>query len=154
MADGPHILVVEARYYEDIADELVRGAVAEIERVGGTHERASVPGVFEVPAAIRFAIKSMELVGTRQRIDAYVVLGCVIRGETSHYDMICRESARSLGELAITYTLAMGYGILTCENVEQARERADVHKRNKGGEAGLAAIHMLGLKRQFGYFPR
>ncbi len=154
MADGPHLLIVEARFYDDIADMLVRGAIAEIDAVGGTHERAAVPGVFEITAAIRFAIKSMELVGMRRRIDAYVALGCIIRGETSHYDLICRESMRGLGQIATHYTLALGMGILTCENHEQAVERAAVEKRNKGGEATRAALRMVELKREFGYFPR
>ena len=154
MADGPHLLIVEARFYDDIADMLVRGAIAEIDAVGGTFERAAVPGVFEITAAIRFAIKSMELVGMRRRIDAYIALGCIIRGETSHYDLICRESIRGLGEIATQYTLALGMGILTCENHEQAVERAAVEKRNKGGEAARAALRMVELKREFGYFPR
>ena len=154
MADAPHVLIVEARYYEDVADALVHGAVDEIEAVGGTHERAAVPGVIEISAAIRFAIKSMELVGMRRRIDAYVALGCVIRGETSHYDLICRESVRGLGEISTHYTLALGMGILTCDTLDQAMERAAVDKRNKGGEAARTALHMVGLKREFGYFPR
>ncbi len=154
MADGPHLLIVEARYYADIADVLVRGAIAEIDAVGGTYERAAVPGVFEITAAIRFAIKSMELVGMRRRIDAYVALGCIIRGETSHYDLICREAIRGLGQIATRYTLALGMGILTCENHEQAVERAAVEQRNKGGEATRAALRMVELKREFGYFPR
>ncbi len=154
MADAPHVLIVEARYYEDIADTLVRGAITEVDAVGGTHERAAVPGVFEITAAIRFAIKSMELVGMRRRIDAYIALGCVIRGETSHYDLICRESLRGLGEISTQYTLALGMGILTCETHEQALERAAVDKRNKGGEAARTALRMVDLKREFGYFPR
>ena len=154
MADGPHVLIVEARYYQDIADALVRGAIAEVEAVGGSHERAPVPGVFEITAAIRFAIKSMELVGMRRRIDAYIALGCIIRGKTSHFDLIARESIRGLGELATDYTLALGMGILTCENHEQAVERAATDKRNKGGEAARAALRMVELKREFGYFPR
>ena len=154
MADGPHLLIVEARFYSDIADMLVRGAIAEVDAAGGTYERAAVPGVFEITAAIRFAIKSMELVGMRRRIDAYVALGCIIRGETSHYDLIGRESFRGLGEIATQYTLALGMGILSCENHEQAVERAAVEKRNKGGEATRAALRMVELKREFGYFPR
>ena len=154
MADAPHVLIVEARFYEDIADALVRGAIAEVEGVGGTHERAAVPGVFEIAAAIRFAIKSMELVGMRRRIDAYVALGCVIRGETSHYDLVCRESMRGLGEISTHYTLALGMGVLTCDTHDQAVERAALDKRNKGGEAARAALRMVDLKREFGYFSR
>ena len=154
MADDIHVLMVVARYYDDVADELVRGAVAELDTRGATYECVSVPGVFEIPAAIRMAIRAMELVGMRRRFAAYIALGCVIRGETDHYEHICRESARCLSDLAITYTLALGYGILTCDTREQAMERALVDKRNKGGEAARAALTMIEVKRQFGFFPR
>lgn len=154
MDEQPHVLVVEARFYEDIADELVRGAAAEIERRGASYERISVPGAFEIPAAIRYSLRAMDFFGGRRRIDAYVALGCVIRGETTHYDYVCRESARGLAELARTYTLALGYGILTCENRDQAWQRAAVDKGDKGGVAAKAALDMVVLKHQFGLFPR
>ena len=139
MADAPHILIVEARFYEDLADELVRGAVAAIDSAGATYERISVPGAFEIPAAIRYAVKSMDFYSGRRRFDGYVALGCVIRGETTHYDYVCAESARGLQDLALTYTLAIGYGILTVENREQAWMRASVKHKNKGGGAAQAA---------------
>ena len=154
MADDVHLLVINARYYDDIADELLRGAVAEIEQQGATHEVIEVPGVFEIPAAVRMAIRSMELVGMRRRFSGYVALGCVIRGETDHYDNICRESIRSLGHLAISYTLSLGFGILTCHTREQAVARAAVDKSNKGGEAVRAALKMIEVKRELGFFPR
>jgi 6,7-dimethyl-8-ribityllumazine synthase len=154
MAEAPHILIVEARFYADIADELVRGAMAELERAGASHDRVAVPGVFEIPAAIRMAMRSMDFFGGQRRHDGYVALGCVIRGETSHYDYVCGESARKLQDLACEHTLALGYGILTCENREQAWERASVEGRNKGGEATRACLDMLDLKRHFHLFPR
>ena len=154
MADDVHLLVINARYYDDIADELLRGAVAEIAERGATHEVIDVPGVFEIPAAIRMAIRSMELVGMRRRFSGYVALGCVIRGETDHYDNICRESIRSLGHLAISYTLSLGFGILTCHTREQAVARAAVDKGNKGAEAARAALKMIEVKRELGFFPR
>ena len=152
--DQPHLLVVEARFYEDIADELIKGALATIEEADASHIRMAVPGALEIPAAIRFAIKSMELVGGRRRYDGYVALGCVIRGETGHYDIVAGESARGLMDLSIRYSIAVGNGILTCENRDQARARASVEGKNKGGVAARAALDMVTLKSQLGFFPR
>jgi 6,7-dimethyl-8-ribityllumazine synthase len=138
------VLLVEARYYAHIADELMRGAVAELEKAGAGHERITVPGAFEIPAAIQFAHLS------RQGFDGYVALGCVIRGETSHYDLICTECARGLQDLALRERLAIGFGVLTVENEAQALARARLDKRNKGGEAVRACLAMVDLKRRFG----
>ena len=121
---APHILIVEARFYEDIADELVKGAMGALEKAGVTFDRLAVPGAFEIPAAIRMAIRAMHFHPHRRRYDGYVALGCVIRGETTHYDYVCQESARGLQNLALEFTLALGYGILTVENESQAWERA------------------------------
>lgn len=154
MDEKPHILIVEARFYADIADELLKGAVEELERSGCTHDRVSVPGAFEIPAAIRMAMRSIEFYSGHRRFDGYVALGCVIRGETSHYDYVCGESARKLQDLACEYALALGYGILTCENLDQARARAAVDRKNKGGEAARACLAMIGIKRQFHLYPR
>ena len=154
MSEQPHVLIVEARYYVDIADELLRGAVAELDTAGISYESVAVPGAFEIPAAIRVALRSMDFFGGQRRYDGYIALGCVIRGETSHYDHICSESARKLQDLACAHTLALGYGILTCETREQAWERASVAGRNKGGEVARACLQMVELKRQFHLFPR
>lgn len=154
MAELPHLMIVEARFYDDIADELVRGAVAEIEHAGATWQRIAVPGAFEIPAAIQFAVRSMDFFSGRRRFDGYVALGCVIRGETTHYDYVCSESARGLQKLALKYTLAIGNGILTVENKEQAWMRASVAHKNKGGGAARACLDMIDLKRQFRLFPR
>ncbi len=152
MAEGPHVLIVEARFYEDIADELVKGAIAELEHVGASHERIAVPGAFEIPAAVRCAIMSTDMSTGRRGYDAYIALGCVIRGETSHYDYVCGESARGLMDLSTRHAIALGYGILTCENHEQAwaRARVDGNGKNKGGDAARAALAMFEAKRQFG----
>jgi 6,7-dimethyl-8-ribityllumazine synthase len=152
--DVPHIMIVEARYYDAICDELQRGAIAAIEAAGATYERFVVPGAFEIPAAIQYSIRSHDFFGGRRRFDGYVALGCVIRGETSHYDYVCGESARGLQDLAIQHSLALGYGILTVENEEQAWARAKVDQGNKGGEAAKACLAMLELKRHFRLFPR
>lgn len=154
MTDRPHIMIVEARFYPDITDELVRGASAVLNDAGATVERHSVPGVFEIPAAIRMAIASVDHAIDRRRYDGFLVLGCVIRGETSHYDIVCNESARALQNLACEFSLALGFGVLTVENEEQAWARAKVDRYNKGGEAARACLAMLDLKRRLGLDPR
>lgn len=145
---APHIMIVEARFYEDIADELVRGALAVLNEAGTTYERFQVPGAFEIPAAVRYAIRSQQFEARLRRFDGYVALGCVIRGETSHYDYVCSESARGLQDLALTFSIALGYGILTVENRDQAWERASVEKRNKGGEAARTCLEMIDIKKR------
>lgn len=142
---NPHILIVEARFYEDLADELVAGAIEAIEAAGGTWERIDVPGALEIPGAI-----SMADAGETTHYDGYVALGCVIRGETSHYDYVCGESARALQDLAVQDLLAVGNGILTVEDRDQAWARADRSRKNKGADAANAAIRMAELKRSFG----
>ena len=154
MIDVPHVLIVEARFYDGIADELAKGAIAALEAAGATYDRLEVPGAFELPAAIRMNIKAMELVGGRKRYDGYVALGCVIRGETSHYDYVCGESARGLMDLALQYSLAIGFGVLTVENRDQAWARAAMDQLDKGGTVAKAALRMIEVKREFGYFPR
>lgn len=138
-----HVLIVEARFYEDLADELVKGAMAALDAAGVTYDRIAVPGAFEIPAAIAYAAQGDKYAG-------YVALGCVIRGETTHYDYVCGESARGLQNLAIQQRLAIGYGILTCENGDQAWARASVSKKNKGKDAAEACLAMIGLKQRFG----
>lgn len=147
MSDHPHIMIVEARFYEDIADELVRGAAAALEEAGATYERFAVPGAFEIPGAIRLAMDARR--DQAARFDGYVALGCVIRGETTHYDYICGESARGLQELVLEHKLAIGYGILTVENRDQAMERGAVDKGDKGRTAVEACLAMIGLAREF-----
>lgn len=138
-----HVLIVEARFYEDLADELVKGAMAALDAAGATYDRIAVPGAFEIPAAIGYAAQSGRHAG-------YIALGCVIRGETTHYDYVCGESARGLQDLAIQRHLAIGYGILTCETGEQAWVRASVAKKNKGKDAAEACLAMIKLKQRFG----
>lgn len=150
----PHIMLVEARFYEDLADEMARGALAVLDGAGASYERFPVPGAFEIPAAVRAAVQGMQLETGRRRFDGYVTLGCVIRGETTHYDYVCQESARALMDLSTRYTLAVGYGILTCEDRDQAWERAAVDRGNKGGAVAQACLHMVGLKNRLGLYPR
>ncbi len=143
MAQSPKILIVEARFYPEIADQLSAGAIATLDTAGASHDRVEVPGAFEIPAAIGFAIQS-------GAYDGYIALGCVIRGETSHYDYVCAESARGLNDLALRRNAAIGYGILTCETGDQAMERAAVDRGNKGRAAAEACLAMVALKQKFG----
>lgn len=143
MADSPaHVLVVEARYYQEISDELASGAIAALEEAGATYEQVEVAGALEIPAAI--AIANAGPVA----YDGYVALGCVIRGETSHYDIVAGESARALMDLAVAHRLAIGNGILTVETEAQALARARVAEKNKGGFAVNACLDMIALKRR------
>ena len=155
MSDGPpHVMIVEARYYDDVGDELLAGALAALEQAGATYEIVRVPGAFEIPAAIRISVRSLDFYAGRQRPDGYIALGCVIRGETTHYDYVCQESARKLQDLACDHCLAVGYGILTVENHAQAMARAERGRKDKGGEAARACLQMLEIKKRFHLYPR
>ena len=136
-----HFLIIDARFYPDISDELVRGATEELARRGATSERISVPGVLEIPAALGFAVAAED----SERFDGFVLLGCVIRGETTHYDIVANESARAVMDMSVDLGLPLGNGILTVENAEQAWVRARVGEKNKGGAAAAAAFEMAAL---------
>ncbi|SHG99443.1 6,7-dimethyl-8-ribityllumazine synthase [Marivita hallyeonensis] len=136
------ILIVVAPYYKDIADQLIAGAKAEIEACGGTHELVEVPGALEVPTAIGIAERM-------SNFDGYVALGCVIRGETTHYETVCNDSSRGITLLGLQ-GLCIGNGILTVENMGQAQARAEVDGQNKGGGAAAAALHLIALSRKWG----
>lgn len=141
---GARILIVESRYYADIADALIEGAEREIKKNGASAERVVVPGAFEIPGAIALAAAKKG-----KGYDGFVALGCVIRGETTHYDYVCGESARGLMDLAIHKKLAVGYGIVTVDNVEQARARAFTNRGDKGGDAAHACLAMVALRRRW-----
>jgi 6,7-dimethyl-8-ribityllumazine synthase len=136
------ILIVVSPYYKDIADNMVSGAIAEIEAAGGTYEIAQVPGALEIPTAISMADR-------QANFDGYVALGCVIRGETTHYDTVCNDSSRAI-QLMGLQGLCIGNGILTVENRPQAEVRADPKDQNKGGGAAAAALHLIALSRKWG----
>jgi 6,7-dimethyl-8-ribityllumazine synthase len=142
MKRPPHILIVEAPYYAHIAEHLRKGAELALAAAGATHEIVQVPGAFEIPAAIGLVARASD------RFDGFVALGCVIRGETTHYDHICTESARGLQHLAVHDGLAIGYGILTVESEAQALARAPAERRDKGGEAVRACLALVDLKRR------
>ena len=147
MSRPPHILVVEAPYYAHIAALLRRGAEQALAAAGATFERVEVPGSFEIPSAIATAARR------RRDFDGYVALGCVIRGETTHYDHICAESARGLMDLAVRDGLAIGYGILTCENEAQALARAAPEGRDHAGAPVRACLALVELNRRFAQTP-
>lgn len=137
-----HFLIVEANFYKELAEAQKKGAIAALHAAGASFDIVAVPGALEIPAAIAFAAdSSTDYAG-------YVALGCVIRGETTHYETVCNESARALMELTITRHLAIGNGILTVENSDQAWVRADMDKKDKGGDAARAALEMASLKYQ------
>ena len=136
------VLIVVAPYYKDIADNLVAGARAVLNEAGATHELIEVPGALELPLAIAQAFRMAQF-------DGFVALGCVIRGETTHYDTVCNDSSRGLMLLGMQGA-CLGNGILTVENRAQAEVRADPHGQNKGGGAAAAALHLIALGRKWG----
>jgi 6,7-dimethyl-8-ribityllumazine synthase len=133
------VLIVEARFYEDMADALAEGVAAVLGAAGVAYERVSVPGVLEVPVAIKYA-------SATNAYDGYVALGVVIRGETTHYEIVCNESARALMELGIKDMLSIGNGIQTVENSDQAWARCKMSEKDKGGGAAKAALALMGLR--------
>jgi 6,7-dimethyl-8-ribityllumazine synthase len=145
--DRPHLLIVEARFYAEISDKLLSGATRALDEAGATFERVTVPGALEIPAAIRLALAG-------GGYDAFVALGCVIRGETGHYDIVAGESARGLMELALRHQALIGNGILTTDNGAQARARADPDGKDKGGDAARAALALLQVKASLAPAPQ
>lgn len=145
---APHLLIIEARFYDHIADYLLAGAKAHLDVAGATYDVVTVPGALEVPAAITFALTGAD--AGRRDYDGYVALGCVIRGETYHFDIVANESCRALMDLSTDEGLAIGNGILTVENEEQALERARPDRKNKGGGAAETALTMIALRDRLG----
>lgn len=134
------ILLIEAPYYTDIAAAQLQGAMAVLDAAGAETTRITVPGALEIPAAIKFSVGG--------NWDGYVTLGCVIRGETSHYDIVCNECARGVQNLAVDHGLAIGFGVLTVEDEEQAWVRAKPGEMDKGGETARACLAMIALRRE------
>ena len=146
----PHIMLVEARFYTDIADALLEGAEHALKKAGATHEKFTVPGALEIPGAMRLAIEAQRQGKLKKPFDGFLALGCVIRGETTHYETVCNESARGLMTLATDYAVCIGNGILTVENDEQAWTRARMAEKDKGGGAAEAVLSMVAIRRKFG----
>jgi 6,7-dimethyl-8-ribityllumazine synthase len=148
---GARILVVEARFYDDIADALLAGATRVLEAAQVSFDRVSVPGSLEIPGAITIALDAAEHRG--QPYDGVVALGCVIRGDTIHFEIVSIESARALIDLSVTRALPLGNGIVTVNTEAQAWARARPEEGDKGGDAARAALAMVQLKRTLGAAP-
>jgi 6,7-dimethyl-8-ribityllumazine synthase len=146
--EGARILIVEARFYEDIADALLAGATRALAEAGAAWDRLSVPGSLEVAPAIAMALDAAERAG--RPYDAAVALGCVIRGETLHFEIVSQESARALLDLSVACRLPIGNGILTVDTDAQAWARARPEEADKGGDAARAALALVRLKRGLG----
>ena len=149
---GARILVVEARYYDDIADMLLRGARRVLKDAGAAFDLVTVPGALEIPAAIMIGLHAAA--AREQPYDAVVALGCVIRGETSHYDIVAGESARGLMDISLSLSMPVGNGILTVDTDAQAKARARQTGQDKGGGAARAALALVRLKRKLGKAAR
>lgn len=143
-----HLLIVEARFHDDLADALLDGATSALEEAGATYDVVTVPGSLEIPGVIAFALDGAVDGGTIY--DGYVALGTIIRGDTYHFDIVANESSRGLMDLSIQQSLAIGNGILTTENDEQAWIRARKSEGDKGGFAARAALTMIALKERLG----
>ena len=138
----PNILIVEARFYAHISDQLLDGATAALEAGGAHFERIAVPGALEIPPTIGFAAKA------DKNYDGYIALGCVIRGDTIHFEIVSMESSRALMDLAVARRMPLGNGIITVNTDAQAWARARPAELNKGGDAARAALAMLRIKRR------
>ncbi|WP_454848956.1 6,7-dimethyl-8-ribityllumazine synthase [Rhizobium binxianense] len=145
---APHILIVEARFYDDMADALLEGATFALKEAGATYDVVTVPGALEIPATIAMALDGADNGGTEY--DGFVALGMVIRGETYHFEIVSNESARALMDLAVSESLAIGNGILTVDTDDQAWARARRSDKDKGGFAARAALTMIELKNKLG----
>lgn len=148
MTEKPHLLIVEARFYDDMADAMLDGAKSALDAAGATYDIVTVMGALEIPAAIAMALDGADNGGTLY--DGFVALGMVIRGETYHFDIVANESSRALMDLSVSESLPIGNGILTVENDEQAWARARKSEGDKGGFAARAALTMIALKQKLG----
>ena len=145
--DKPHLLIVEARFYDEISDALLEGAKRALDEAGATYDVATVPGALEIPAVVAIALDAGE---EGAEYDGFVALGCVIRGETYHFEIVANESSRGLMALATDESVAIGNGILTVENEAQAWARARPGEGDKGGGAARAALALIAVRAQLG----
>jgi 6,7-dimethyl-8-ribityllumazine synthase len=143
-----HVLIIEARFHDGLADALLEGATSALDEAGATYDVVTVPGSLEIPAVISFALDGAEGGGTDY--DGFVALGSIIRGDTYHFDIVANESSRALMDLSVQEAIAIGNGILTTENDAQAWTRARKSEGDKGGFAARAALTMIALRERFG----
>jgi 6,7-dimethyl-8-ribityllumazine synthase len=142
----PKVLILEARFYNHIADGLLSGAVAALEAAGYGHDVIQLPGIYELPAALGLAVES----GKTAHYAGFITLGCAIRGESDHYHFICGECFRGLSDIAVRHNLALGNGVLTVHNESQALRRSDPAQKDHGGQAARAVLRMIEVKKQWG----
>jgi 6,7-dimethyl-8-ribityllumazine synthase len=142
---GPHVLIVEARFYDDIADFLLSGAVRALGQAEASHDRVTVRGALEIPTAIAIAVEGAA--ARKKPYDGVVALGCVIQGETFHFDIVAMQSARGLMDISMQLRLPAGNGILTVDTNDQALARARLHEGDKGGEAVKAMLALIDVKQ-------
>ena len=140
----PHLLIVRAPYYRGVVDGLTDGAARILREATATFEQIDVAGAYELPQAIRIALR-----GTK-RFDGFLALGCIIRGETDHYEFICRSTMDGMMQVALQFGIALGTGLLTCDTLAQAEARSGKDGHNKGAEAAAAALLQIGVARQLG----
>jgi 6,7-dimethyl-8-ribityllumazine synthase len=143
---GARVLIVEARFYDDIQDAMLEGALVELEAAGAAHDLLTVPGALEIPAAIAIALDAAEKNG--KPYDAAIALGCVVRGDTIHFEIVSMESSRALMDLSVARRIPLGNGIITVNTDAQAWARARRNELDKGGDAARAALAMLRIKRR------
>jgi 6,7-dimethyl-8-ribityllumazine synthase len=141
---APHVLVIRAPYYREVIDGLTTGAARILTEAGATHEVLDIAGAYELPQAVRLAVRG------GQKFDAYVALGCIVRGETDHYDFICAASMNGLMDVSLQFGLCLGVGLLTCDTVAQAEARSGQDGHNKGAEAAAAALLQVNAARRLG----
>ena len=141
------VLIIEARFYDHIADGLLAGARAVLDQAGVEHTLLTVPGIFEIPAALKLVLTAAEQGNDAARYDGFVTLGCAIRGESDHYHHVGSECMRGIADLSIAYDLALGNGVLTVHDEAQALNRSDPARKNLGGQAARACLRMMAVKR-------
>lgn len=140
----PHVLIVRAPYYKGVVDGLTTGAVRILTEAGATHEILDIAGAFELPQAIRLVVRGAK------KFDAFVALGCIVRGETDHYDFICKATMDGMMNVSLQFGLCTGTGLLTCDTLVQAEARSGHDGFNKGAEAASAALLQINAARRFG----
>jgi 6,7-dimethyl-8-ribityllumazine synthase len=150
MSSKPHVLIVEARFYDENADQLLAGAKAALDKGGATYDVLTVPGILEIPTAAQFAF-TKKPTAPAPAYDGLVVLGCAVKGETDHYEHVCREAMTGVRQISMLHAIACGNGILTCPTWELAMKRADPQGADDvGGRAARACLRMIEIKRGFG----
>ena len=140
----PRVLIIRAPYYRGVIDGLTQGAVRILDEAGATHEILDIAGAYELPQAIRLVVRG------NQRFDAFVALGCIVRGETDHYDFICKATMDGVMNVSLQFGLCTGTGLLTCDTMAQAEARSGQDGHNKGAEAAAAALLQINAARRFG----